>query len=85
MLNYVKRLNEIKISFCKIAWFITVTFKNKFRSPTVSHQKVYLQTTHSEDTLLRQPLKCPSLERLDGPKKIKGNNYFKSSDCLFLG
>ena len=70
MLNYVKRLNEIKISK-SIAWFITVTFKNKFRSPTVSHQKVYLQTTHSEDTLLRQPLKCPSLERLDCPKKSR--------------
>ena len=81
----LKKLNEIKISFYNIARFITVTFKNKFRSPTVSHQKVYLQTTHSEDTLLRQPLKCPSLERLDCPKKIKGNNYFKRSGCLFLG
>ena len=73
MLNYVKRLNEIKISFYKIVRFITVTFKNKVRSPTVSHQKVYLQTAHSEDTLLRQPLKCPSLERVDCPKKSREN------------
>ena len=39
MLNYVKRLNEIKISVYKIACFITVTFKNKFGSPTAKSSK----------------------------------------------
>ena len=48
MLTYVKRPNEIEISFYNIALFITVTLKmSSDRSPRASHQKVYLQTTHS--------------------------------------
>ena len=72
MLTNVKRLNESEISFYNIARFITVTTKiSSDRSPRASHQKVYLQTTHSQG--------------LDFSKKIKGNNYFKSSSCFFLG
>ena len=48
MLTYVKRLSEIEISFYNIARFITVTLKiSSDRSSRASHQKVYLQTTHS--------------------------------------
>ena len=86
MLTYVKRLNEIEISFYNIARFIIVTLKTSSdRSPRASHQKVYLQTNHSYDTFPRQSLKCPSSEGLDCSKKIKGNSYFKSSSYLFLG
>ena len=86
MLNYVKRLNEIEISFFKIAGFSPVTLKIRFRGPTAFHQteSTYRQLSHR--TLFQgSHLQCPSLERLDCSKKVKVNNYFKCFRCVFLG
>ena len=86
MLNYVKRLNEIEISFFKIAGFSTVTLK--ISSGAQRHFiKLSLLTDNSPHRTVFQGshLQCPSVERLVCSKKVKVNNYFKCFSCLFLG
>ena len=86
MLTYVKRLNESEISFYKIARFITVTLKiGSDRSPRASHQKVYLQTTHSQDTFPRQSLKSLDYDtRLSKLKLLSLSNRRFTRDVTFF-